>query len=31
LPAYQRYATEVDPALLADVVVRADDARHPRW
>jgi hypothetical protein len=29
LPAYQRYDDEVDPAGLADVVVRADDARHP--
>jgi hypothetical protein len=29
LPAFQRYADEVDPALLADVVVKVDDARHP--
>jgi hypothetical protein len=29
LPAYQRYEDEVDPAGLADVVVRADDPRHP--
>jgi hypothetical protein len=29
LPAYQRYAAEVDPALLADVVVRVDDPQHP--
>jgi hypothetical protein len=29
LPAFQRYADEVDPALLADVVIRVDDARHP--
>jgi hypothetical protein len=29
LPAYDRYRDEVGPALLADVVVRADDARHP--
>nr|WP_205861704.1 uridine kinase [Planosporangium flavigriseum] len=29
LPAYARYADEVDPALLADVVVRVDDPRHP--
>jgi hypothetical protein len=29
LPAYQRYDDEVDPAGLADVVVRADDPRHP--
>ena len=29
LPAYDRYADEVDPASLADVVVRLDDPRHP--
>jgi hypothetical protein len=29
LPAYGRYAAEVQPALLADVVVRVDDPRHP--
>ena len=29
LPAYARYAEEVDPAAFADVVVRADDPRHP--
>jgi hypothetical protein len=29
LPAYERYAREVDPAAWADVVVRADDPRHP--
>jgi hypothetical protein len=29
LPAYDRYRDEVGPALFADVVVRADDARHP--
>jgi hypothetical protein len=29
LPAYGRYADEVDPALLADVVVRVDDPRRP--
>jgi hypothetical protein len=29
LPAYARYVTEVDPALLADAVVRVDDPRHP--
>ncbi|MDT5035748.1 MAG: hypothetical protein QOE03_933 [Micromonosporaceae bacterium] len=29
LAAYRRYADEVDPALLADVVVRIDDPRHP--
>ncbi|MFE3828577.1 uridine kinase [Streptomyces sp. NPDC059092] len=31
LPAYERYETEVDPAATADVVVRADDPRHPAW
>jgi hypothetical protein len=29
LPAYERYAAEVDPAAFADVVVRVDDPRHP--
>nr|WP_205862630.1 uridine kinase [Planosporangium thailandense] len=29
LPAYRRYADEVDPAQFADVVVRVDDPRHP--
>jgi hypothetical protein len=29
LPAYARYAAEVDPAAWADVVVRVDDPRHP--
>jgi hypothetical protein len=29
LPAYERYAEEVDPAAIADVVVRLDDPRHP--
>ena len=29
LPAFARYADEVDPAAFADVVVRADDPRHP--
>jgi hypothetical protein len=29
LPAYARYAEEVDPTAFADVVVRADDPRHP--
>ena len=29
LPAYERYAEEVDPAAFADVVVRLDDPRHP--
>jgi hypothetical protein len=29
LPAYARYADEVDPAAFADVVIRLDDPRHP--
>ncbi|SCG50376.1 uridine kinase [Micromonospora halophytica] len=29
LPAFHRYADEVDPASFADVVVRVDDPRHP--
>ena len=29
LPAYERYAEEVMPELLADVVLRVDDPRHP--
>ncbi|MEH0843844.1 uridine kinase [Micromonospora sp. CPCC 205711] len=29
LPAFDRYADEVTPASFADVVVRADDPRHP--
>lgn len=29
LPALERYDTEVDPAGLADVVIRLDDPRHP--
>jgi hypothetical protein len=29
LPAFARYADEVMPELLADVVVRVDDPRHP--
>ena len=29
LPAFARYADEVDPAAFADVVVRVDDPRHP--
>ncbi|MFD9908205.1 uridine kinase [Streptomyces sp. NPDC059063] len=31
LPAFDRYETETDPAATADVVVRADDPRHPAW
>jgi hypothetical protein len=29
LPAYDRYREEVDPAAVADLVVRLDDPRHP--
>ncbi len=29
LPAYARYAAEVDPLSAADVIVRTDDPRHP--
>jgi hypothetical protein len=29
LPAFERYESEVDPAGLADVVVRVDDPRRP--
>ncbi|MEV5609209.1 uridine kinase [Streptomyces sp. NPDC052225] len=31
LPAFARYDTETGPAAAADVVVRADDPRHPAW
>ncbi|MEU0370242.1 uridine kinase [Streptomyces sp. NPDC006283] len=31
LPAYGRYEEEVGPADAADVLVRADDPRHPAW
>ncbi|MCS0637369.1 uridine kinase [Streptomyces sp. LP05-1] len=31
LPAFERYEQEVGPAGAADVVVRADDPRHPAW
>ncbi|RRR70113.1 uridine kinase, partial [Streptomyces sp. RP5T] len=31
LPAYERYAEETDPVGTADVLVRADDPRHPAW
>ncbi|MER5810594.1 uridine kinase [Streptomyces sp. NPDC002033] len=31
LPAFARYARETDPASAADVLVRADDPRHPAW
>jgi hypothetical protein len=29
LPAFERYRDEVNPAALADVVVRMEDPRHP--
>ncbi|MFM9611353.1 uridine kinase [Streptomyces sp. V2] len=31
LPAFERYERETDPAASADVLVRADDPRHPAW
>ncbi|MEU2153555.1 uridine kinase [Streptomyces sp. NPDC019396] len=31
LPAFERYEHEVAPAGAAEVVVRADDPRHPAW
>ncbi|TQK43799.1 hypothetical protein FBY35_5275 [Streptomyces sp. SLBN-118] len=31
LPAFERYEDEVGPADVADVLVRADDPRHPAW
>ncbi|UYQ61521.1 uridine kinase [Streptomyces peucetius] len=31
LPAYARYESEVAPGDAADVLVRADDPRHPAW
>lgn len=31
LPAFEQYADETDPAGTADVLVRADDPRHPAW
>jgi hypothetical protein len=31
LPAYARYQDEVGPGDTADVLVRADDPRHPAW
>ncbi|WP_274557099.1 uridine kinase [Streptomyces spiramyceticus] len=31
LPAFARYEAEVGPGEAADVVVRADDPRHPAW
>jgi hypothetical protein len=29
LPAYERYAEEVHPEYIADLVLRMDDPRHP--
>ncbi|MFG3493528.1 uridine kinase [Streptomyces sp. NPDC047928] len=31
LPAFERYEAEVGPVDAADIVVRADDPRHPAW
>ncbi len=31
LPAFERYERETDPATTADVLIRADDPRHPAW
>ncbi|MFH8793222.1 uridine kinase [Streptomyces sp. NPDC017941] len=31
LPAFERYESETGPTTAADVVVRADDPRHPAW
>ncbi|KPI12984.1 hypothetical protein OK074_2480 [Actinobacteria bacterium OK074] len=31
LPAYERYARETDPGATTDVLIRADDPRHPAW
>ncbi|MEU1128154.1 uridine kinase [Streptomyces sp. NPDC005899] len=31
LPAFARYEDEVEPAVRADVAVRADDPNHPAW
>ncbi|MEU8649208.1 uridine kinase [Streptomyces sp. NPDC048737] len=31
LPAFERYDQETGPAAAADVLVRADDPRHPAW
>ncbi|MFJ8105219.1 uridine kinase [Streptomyces sp. NPDC096132] len=31
LPAFDTYTRETDPAGTADVLVRADDPRHPAW
>ncbi|MBT2411803.1 uridine kinase [Streptomyces sp. ISL-12] len=31
LPAFERYEHETDPSGAADILVRADDPRHPAW
>ncbi|MFI0963371.1 uridine kinase [Streptomyces sp. NPDC021080] len=31
LPAFARYESEIGPDTAADVLVRADDPRHPAW
>ncbi|MFF3891193.1 uridine kinase [Streptomyces sp. NPDC001914] len=31
LPAFSRYESEVGPDTAADLLVRADDPRHPAW
>ncbi|MFD7709446.1 uridine kinase [Streptomyces sp. NPDC059786] len=31
LPAFERYEDDMDPGAAADVLVRADDPRHPAW
>jgi len=31
LPAFERYEAEADPGTAADVLIRADDPRHPAW
>ncbi|GAA3253184.1 hypothetical protein Sros01_24940 [Streptomyces roseochromogenus] len=31
LPAFARYGRETEPVAVADVLVRADDVRHPAW
>lgn len=31
IPAFERYEAETDPGAAADVLIRADDPRHPAW
>ncbi|AJE40190.1 nucleoside/nucleotide kinase family protein [Streptomyces nodosus] len=31
LPAFERYGRETEPGAVADVLIRADDPRHPAW